>query len=81
MLLENRAKMMFFFQLNGAIVNVLLNMLLIPRFGIVGSALATLISYWVGITVLAAILKPLRKGLVMLGKAMISFPTLIRAWR
>ena len=81
MLLENRAKMMFFFQLNGAIVNVLLNMILIPRFGIVGSALATLISYWVGITVLAAILKPTRKGLVMLGKAMISFPTLIRAWR
>jgi PST family polysaccharide transporter len=81
MLLENRAKMMFFFQLNGAIVNVLLNMILIPRFGIVGSALATLISYWVGITVLAAILKPLRRGLVMLAKAMISFPTLIRAWR
>jgi PST family polysaccharide transporter len=81
MILENRAKMMFYFQLNGAVVNILLNMLLIPRFGITGSALATLISYWVGVTVLAAILKPLRRGLVMLGKAMVSFPTILRAWR
>ena len=30
MLLENRAKMMFYFQVNGAIVNLLLNILLIP---------------------------------------------------
>jgi O-antigen/teichoic acid export membrane protein len=81
MILESRAKMMFYFQLNGAVVNILLNMLLIPRFGITGSALATLISYWVGVTVLAAILKPLRRGLVMLGKAMVSFPTILRAWR
>lgn len=81
MLLENRAKMMFYFQVNGAIVNLLLNILLIPRLGIIGSALATLISYWVGITILAAIVKPMRKGLVMLGKAMISFPRLLRAWQ
>lgn len=71
--------MLFYFQLTGAIVNLLLNMVLIPRLGIIGSALATLISYWIGITILAAILKPLRKGLVMLGKALISFPTLFRA--
>jgi polysaccharide transporter, PST family len=79
MLLENRAKLMFYLQLTGAIANILLNIILIPRLGIVGSALATLISYWIGITIVAAILKPLRRGLVMLGKAMISFPTLLRA--
>ncbi|MGA8088998.1 MAG: flippase [Terracidiphilus sp.] len=78
MILEGRAKMLFYFQLTGAIVNIILNLVLIPRFGIVGSALATLISYWIVITILAAIMKPQRKGLVMLGKAMISFPTLFR---
>ena len=44
MILENRAMMLFYFQLIAAIVNILLNLLLIPRLGIVGSALATLIS-------------------------------------
>jgi PST family polysaccharide transporter len=79
MILENRARLLFYFQLTGAVVNVFLNLVFIPRFGIVGSALATLISYWIGITILAALVKPLRKGLVMFGKAIISFPTLFRA--
>jgi Na+-driven multidrug efflux pump len=78
MILEGRAKMLFFFQATGAIVNIFLNLVFIPRLGIVGSSLATLISYWVGITVLAVLVKPQRKGLIMLGKAIISFPTLFR---
>jgi len=42
MILEGRAKMLFYFQLSGAIVNIILNLILIPRLGIAGSALATL---------------------------------------
>ncbi len=74
MILEGRAKTLFYFQLTGAIVNILLNLILIPRFGIIGSSLATLISYWMVITILAALAKPQRKGLVMLGNAIVSFP-------
>ena len=77
-ILEGRAKTLFFLQATGAIVNIILNIVLIPRFGILGSAFATLTSYWLVITILAALVKPQRKGLVMLGKAMISFPTLFR---
>ena len=79
MILEGRAKMLFYFQLTGAIVNILLNLILIPRLGIIGSALATLISYWIVITIVAAVVATQRRGLVMLGKSIISFPTLIRA--
>ena len=79
MILEGRAKMLFCFQLTGAIVNILLNLILIPRLGIIGSALATLISYWIVITIVAAVVATQRRGLVMLGKSIISFPTLIRA--
>ena len=73
MLIENRTKMMFFFQANAAIVNIILNIILIPRFGIMGSAYATLISYSVGHTILAAVLKSQHKALAMLGKAVFPF--------
>ena len=42
---ENLTKISFFRTLLGMITNVVLNLLLIPRFGITGSAYATLISY------------------------------------
>ncbi|KKR21163.1 MAG: Membrane protein [Parcubacteria group bacterium GW2011_GWE2_39_37] len=42
---ENFTKIYFLITLNGAISNVALNLLFIPKFGITGSAFATLISY------------------------------------
>ncbi len=42
---ENMTKLSFFRTLLGMILNVILNLILIPIYGIVGSALATLISY------------------------------------
>jgi O-antigen/teichoic acid export membrane protein len=42
---ENLTKLSFYRTLIGMIVNVILNFALIPRYGIVGSAVATLISY------------------------------------
>jgi PST family polysaccharide transporter len=79
MLLENRTRTMFFFQLSGAIVNVILNLLLIPRFGIIGSAYATLISYSLGHTVLAAVIKSQHKALAMLGTAVFPFWSFFRS--
>jgi PST family polysaccharide transporter len=69
MLLENRTKTMFHFQLFGAALNLILNLLLIPRFGIVGSAYATLISYGAWAIVLCPIMKSQRKAFVMMTKA------------
>ncbi|MFA6393168.1 MAG: flippase [Candidatus Paceibacterota bacterium] len=42
---ENLVKIIFWLSLLGMIVNIVLNLILIPIFGIVGSAWATLISY------------------------------------
>jgi Na+-driven multidrug efflux pump len=73
MLLENRTKMMFFVQVATAVSNIILNLLLIPRFGIVGSANATLISYWFGSVGLFIIVRSQHKALAMIVKAAI-FP-------
>lgn len=42
---ENLTKMSFYRTFIGMILNVILNFILIPKFGIIGSAVATLISY------------------------------------
>ena len=70
MLLENRTKTMFYFQVFGAAVNVILNLLLIPHFGIAGSAYATLISYNAWVFVLCPFMKSQRKVLVMMLKSL-----------
>jgi polysaccharide transporter, PST family len=73
MLLENRTRTMFFVQFIGAAINLVLNLLLIPRFGIIGSACATLISYWSWLIILCPIMKSQHKTLVMVGKAVFPF--------
>ena len=45
LIIENLTKLAFYRTLMGMILNVILNLLLIPKYGIAGSALATLISY------------------------------------
>jgi polysaccharide transporter, PST family len=70
MLLENRTKTMFYFQVFGAVLNVVLNLLLIPHFGIAGSAYATLISYNAWVFVLCPFMKSQRKVLVMMLKSL-----------
>lgn len=47
LLAENLTKISFYRTLSGMLVNVVLNYLLIPKYGIVGSAYATLISFTV----------------------------------
>lgn len=44
--IENKSLISSFILLGGALSNVLLNILLIPRYGIMGAALATVISYF-----------------------------------
>lgn len=70
MLLESRTKTMFYFQVFGAVLNLVLNLVLIPHLGIMGSAYATLISYNAWLFVLCPFMKSQRKVLVMMLKSM-----------
>ncbi len=45
LIIENKTKIIFVFGLISMLVNVILNVLLIPKFGMYGAAVATLISY------------------------------------
>jgi O-antigen/teichoic acid export membrane protein len=45
---SNKQKIDFIFTSNSAVINVLLNLLLIPKYSFVGAAVATVISYSVG---------------------------------
>ena len=74
MLLENRTKMMFTFQVIGAMINLIMNLILIPRFGILGSAYATLISYWSWVVVLCPMVKSQHKALAMIVRSLFPFP-------
>jgi len=60
MLIENRIRMISFFQINILFFNVVLNLILIPRFGINGAAIATLIASSTGHTLLPLFVKSQR---------------------
>ncbi len=53
---ENNTKINAYSAIIGAVINVFLNLILIPRYGIIGSAVATLISY-VAVTVSVLLLE------------------------
>ena len=60
-------------QVIAAITNFVLNILLIPKYGILGSAYATLISYWAPVILVCAAVKSQHRTLLMLGKSLIPF--------
>lgn len=57
-ILENRPRLALLVQSMGAVLNIGLNLILIPRYGILGAALATLASYWISGLLSYAIHKP-----------------------
>lgn len=57
----------------GAILNVGLNLILIPKFGVVGAAYATLISYGVAAYLMNSIWKVSRSNFFMLSKSLLLF--------
>lgn len=66
MLVESRMKMSAFFQFNAMICNVLLNFFLIPKYGIYGASISTLIAAAIGHTLLPLFIKSQRIALKML---------------
>ena len=69
----NWTKLHFMTLLLGAIVNVFLNMLLIPSHGGMGAVIASCVAYWLVAHGACFVFKPLRRTGVMLTKALI-FP-------
>jgi len=67
---ENLTKLSFYRTLIGMIINVLLNIFLIPRYGINGAAFATLVSYTLA-TFSIGISKSTYKQMIMMIKAVL----------
>ena len=63
---ENYTKISFLNSITGAIVNVILNIILIPKFGINGAAIATVISYFVSVFLIILIPKTYKNSVLML---------------
>jgi len=65
LLVENYTKISFLSTFIGAIINVILNIILIPRYGINGAAIATVISYFVSAFLIVLIPKTYKNSILM----------------
>jgi len=63
---ENYTKISFYRTFIGAIVNVVLNIIMIPKYGINGAAIATLVSYFVSVFSIVLIPKTYKNSILML---------------
>jgi len=72
---ENFTKLSFFRTFIGMVINVILNFILIPKYGIIGAAVATLISY--SFAVFSIILFPKSRGQFFMMMRSILFVSLI----
>jgi O-antigen/teichoic acid export membrane protein len=71
LLAMNWSRVLFFVVCLGAITNVLLNLLLIPRFGGMGAVIASCVSYWVAAHGACYCYRPLRRTANMLSRALL----------
>ena len=67
----NWTKVHFMTVFSGCIINIVLNLLLIPRYGGMGAVIASLIAYWFAAHGACFFYKPLHKTGLMLSKAII----------
>lgn len=67
----NWNRLLFITLLSGTLLNILLNYLLIPKFGAMGAVIATIISYWFALHGSCFLFKPLRKTGWMLARAIV----------
>lgn len=66
LVVENYTKISFLKSITGAIVNVILNIILIPKFKINGAAIATVISYFVSVFLIILLPKTYENSILML---------------
>jgi len=63
---EDYAKISFYRTFIGAIVNIVLNIIMIPKYGINGAAVATLVSYFVSVFSIVLIPKTCKNSILIL---------------
>lgn len=66
LIVENYTRISFFRTFLGAVINIVLNIILIPKYGINGAAIATLISYLTAVFSMGFIPKTNRQAILML---------------
>jgi PST family polysaccharide transporter len=77
---EGLVRLSFYRAAAGAVANVLLNLVLIPRYQSMGAAIATVVSYGVA-TVLANAVNPKTRGIFILQMKSLAFPRyLLGVW-
>ena len=76
-LAENKQKYLWIINLSGAVTNILINGLLIPFMGVMGAALASLITQIFTNVIVGFIIKPIRKNNVLMLKGCNPVPLVI----
>ena len=75
-IIENLQRFNLINTIVGAILNVVLNLVFIPNFGVIGAAYTTLISYGVAAYLMSSIWKASRPNFLMLSKSFLLFRNL-----
>lgn len=75
LLAENYTKIAFYRTLVGALFNILLNLIMIPAYGVNGAAITTLVSYFIA-TFFLIFIKNTREQSLMMFKSILLFPLL-----
>lgn len=76
MLIENMQRLIVFTEFTCAVTNIVLNIFLIPKYGIYGASAATVLTYVLGDYVVSYFLKPLRPYSLMLNRSLWNIVTL-----
>ena len=69
-LAEEKQKLLWILNLSGALLNVVLNYILIPVWGIMGASFASLITQFFTNVVMGFIIKPIRRNNALMGKGL-----------
>ncbi len=69
-LAEGKQKLLWILNLSGALLNVVLNYILIPVWGIMGASFASLITQFFTNVVMGFIIKPIRRNNALMGKGL-----------
>jgi len=80
-LIEGLQKYAFYRTLFGAVVNIVLNLIMIPKFGVLGAAWATVISYAAAGLFSDVLQKKTRTIFKMKLRSLNMFSTMISIWR
>ena len=72
---ENLQRYNLIIQIVSSLCNILLNFILIKKFGVMGAAYGTLLAHTIGVIVVTGMIKPMRPSLAMMAKGIFNIVT------